>query len=85
MAIWKKQSETIKGERGEKTIIYMPQGMRGAWIESRKQAIPHANGLGYWMHTTYYVCQFGKPDLERYTLKDAKAAAEALMEGDGRT
>lgn len=79
MATWKKQSETITGERGEKTIVYMADGVR-AWIESRKLAIPHANREGYWMHTSYYVCRTDGVIKEYITLKDAKAAAEALME-----
>ena len=60
---------------GEKTITYKAQGI-DAWIESRKEAIPHANRGGVWMHTTYCACWPGGDVLEYSTLRDAKEAVE---------
>lgn len=77
MARWEQRSVRIYGEYGEKTITYKAQGI-DAWIESRKVAVPHANGQGVWMHTTYFVCQPDGSEKEYYTLKDAKEAAEMI-------
>lgn len=45
-------------------------------IESRKRAIPHANGVGVWYHTTYFVIRPDGTEKEYQRLSDAKEAAE---------
>ena len=73
MSAWKQAGKTIKGT-GEKTISYEKAGNPNR-IESRKVRIPHANGEGYWFHTTYWVIG---PDGEKEYWKrsDAEEAAE---------
>ena len=48
-------------------------------IESRKRHIPHANGVGYWDHTTYWVVKGFEDVKECYSLADAKEYAEQLL------
>lgn len=52
-------------------------------IESRKRHIPHANGVGTWDHTTYFVVADGEDLKELYSLADAKAWAEGYAEKSG--
>ena len=62
------------------TVEYRPVGVRmNVSVESRKRHIPHANKLGTWDHTSYFVLVDGKDVKERWTLKDAKAYAEDLI------
>ncbi len=75
MARWTQHSIRIYGKYGEKTIVYKAPGI-DAWIESRKKVVPHANGAGVWMHTTYFVVQPDGSEKEYWKLSDAKAAAE---------
>lgn len=75
MARWYQHGIRISGKDGEKTITYKAQGVR-AWIESRKKAVPHANGEGVWMHTTYFVVHGDGTEQEYWKLSDAKEAAE---------
>lgn len=75
MAKWTQTGIRISGKYGEKTITYKAQGL-DAWIESRKKAVPHANGIGVWMHTTYFVVQPDGSEKEYWKLSDAKKAAE---------
>ena len=50
----------------------------GYTIESRMRHIPHANGVGTWDHTTYFLIKNGEELKELYSLKDAKEYAEKL-------
>lgn len=75
MGNWKKTSKTVN-EEGT-TVRYELPGTVLA-IESRKRHIPHANGIGTWDHTTYFVIVYGEAIKECYSLKDAKEYAEAL-------
>lgn len=50
-------------------------------VESRKRKIPHANRVGFWEHTTYWVVVNGADYKERYSLADAKRTAEELIPG----
>lgn len=59
------------------TIIYQAEGMP-IQIESRKRHIPHANGIGTWDHTSYFVFVEGRQVAEKMTLRDAKAYAEEV-------
>lgn len=76
MAVWRQQGVWIYGKYGEKTITYTADGI-GARIESRKKAVPHANGNGVWMHTTYFVVQPDGSEKEYWKLSDAKEAAKS--------
>lgn len=76
MAPWIKTGKTIN-TNGEKTIRYESFRCQNV-IESRKRAIPHANGSGYWFKTTYFVIQPDGTEMERWTLADAKKVAEQL-------
>ena len=65
---WEKTGRVVKSN-GESTVTYS----NGQWtIESRKRHVPHANGVGYWTHTTYWVLVDGVEVVEKYSLKDAK-------------
>lgn len=68
---WKKTGRSVKAN-GESITYYS----NGAYqIESRKKAIPHANGrTGCWMHTTYFLIRPDGTEKEYYSLKDAKEA-----------
>ena len=71
--IWKKLGKTVSAEGT--TVIYEAAGT-GYRIESRKRHIPHANGIGTWDHTTYFVLLNGKELREEYSLRRAKEWAE---------
>ena len=72
---WIKTGKEVKGT-GESTVYY--ESNDGQFeIQSRKKAIPHANGIGHWMHTTYFLIHDGKEE-EYDLLCRAKEAAENL-------
>ena len=73
---WQKTGRTVKAN-GESTTVYDSVPARYT-IESRKRAIKHANGVGYWMHTTYFLTDGTGWEKEFYSLKDAKDAAEKM-------
>ena len=75
MAKWMQTGIHISGKNGEKTITYKAPHIY-AWIESRKKAVPHADGIGVWMHTTYFVVRPDGSEKEYWKLSDAKKAAE---------
>lgn len=72
---WVKTGRTVNAEGT--TITYAAQGT-GITIESRKRHIPHANGVGTWDHTSYWILKDGKELKEKMTLTDAKEYAEGL-------
>lgn len=74
---WIKTGRTVKAN-GESTVVYTAKGAEWLTIESRKRAIPHANGVGFWMHTSFWVRVNGQDVKQRFSLKDAKAWAERL-------
>ena len=76
--IWKKAGVQL-GMNGEKTITYRADGC-AAEIESRRRAIPHANGEGVWYHTTYAVLYPDGAGREFQRLRDAQADAERWRE-----
>ncbi len=62
------------------TITYEVPGTT-LTIESRKKHIPHANGIGTWDHTTYFVIdEYGAELAEKYSLKDAVIFAAQVKE-----
>lgn len=75
---WYQAAKTIKGN-GERTILYKCAGSR-CMIESRRKAVPHADGRGVWFHTTYFLIRPDGTEKEFYKLSDAKQAAETEAE-----
>lgn len=73
--IWKRTGRIVSKEGT--TTIYHAAG-KGIEIESWKRHIPHANGVGTWDHTTYWVKLDGKDVIEKHSLADAKEYAEQL-------
>ena len=74
MAPWIKTETTIRTD-GEKVIRYESSRNQNA-IESRKEAIPHADGRGVWYHTSYFLIRPDGTEKEYWTLAAAKEAAE---------
>ena len=70
--VWRKVRRTISA--AGTTIVY--EGPSGYSIESRKRHIPHANGIGSWDYTSYFVLKDGVELAERHSLADAKEYAE---------
>ena len=79
-----------ENDAGEVTIEYAPEGSIHTFkdldvrIQSRKRAIPHANGSGVWFHTSYFVIVIGKYETEFWSLREAKAAAERIIFAEER-
>lgn len=76
MISWKRTGKT-ENEEGT-TITYVGEGTT-LKIESRKRHIPHANGVGTWDHTSYWVMNGQTEIKERYSLADAKEYAERML------
>ena len=77
MITWTKMGRTVSAEGT--TIEYAGLGT-SLTIESRKRKIPHANGSGFWWHTSYFVLDNGRELKEKYSLRDAKEYSEKLKE-----
>lgn len=77
MIKWEKISRTVSYEGT--TIVYAAAATPYT-IESRKRHIKHANGIGTWDHTTYYVLKDGEEIAFKMSLGDAKEYAEAQIE-----
>lgn len=75
MIKWTKYGKRVDAEGT--TIFYKGNGTN-LTIESRKRHIPHANGIGTWDHTSYWVLRDGAEIAEKQSLGDAKQYAEAL-------
>lgn len=75
---WVKTGKTVTKQCT--TITYAAEGT-GYTVESRKQQIPHTNGIGTWEFTSYVVQLDGADLAEKYSFKAAKQFAEQLMEG----
>ena len=74
MSNWKQTEKTVKGN-GEKTITYEKAGNPNK-IQSRKVPIQHANGVGFWFHTSYWVIRQDGSEKEYWKRIDAENAAE---------
>lgn len=74
MSNWQQVAKTIKAT-GEKTITYQKAGNSNI-IESRKVRIPHANGIGFWFHTNYWLIMPDGSEKEYWKRIDAEKAAE---------
>jgi len=82
MLKWEKVgTEIFHGELGEaaKNITYRADGTDYE-IQSRKRGVKHANGIGFWYHTTYWIMKDGKDLAEHYTMQRAKEKVELRME-----
>ena len=76
---WTKVGKTV-GAEGT-TIVYASKEAPFL-IESRKRHIPHANGSGFWDHTTYYVIDPQRcVEREFWSLGDAKEFVEKARGG----
>lgn len=71
---WKRYGRVVRSDGCSTTIYHSDEG--GLKIESRRRPIPHANGVGYWMYTSYYLIQADGSEKEYHSLADAKEAAE---------
>ena len=71
--IWSLVSRCVNSEGTTNT--YQLHGT-GITIQSRKRHIPHANGIGTWDHTSYWVLSDGVELKEKMRLMDAKELAE---------
>ena len=79
MLKWKRVGKHVDKEGT--AIIYEAQDTKYPLsIESRKKHIPHANGIGTWDHTSYFVQFFERDVAEEYSLRDAKEYAEKYYE-----
>ena len=77
---WIKTCKTVKVGSGT-TITYRLEGTPYT-VESRKRPIPHANGVGTWDHTSYFVLKDGVEVIQQHTLRAAQACAEDLYNRD---
>ena len=76
MMKWIKAGKTVIVGKGT-TTTYRLEGTPYT-VESRKRPIPHANGVGTWDHTSYFVLKDGAEVAEKFTLGRAKEYAEML-------
>ena len=74
---WVKTGKVVSVSNGT-TITYRLEGTPYT-VESRKRAIPHANGSGTWNHTSYFVLKDGAEMAEKHTLAKAKEYVEAML------
>lgn len=66
-------------KNGMRTIRYTADDSRFE-IESRRRRIPHANGEGYWYHTSYFLIDVNTGFEREYMRLDAaKKAAEEML------
>lgn len=72
--IWDKIGRNVNAEGT--TTTYQLRGTQMI-VQSRKRHIPHANGVGTWDHTSYFVLWKGHDVKEFMSLTDAKDYAEA--------
>lgn len=78
MRKWIKTGKVVSAS-GSTTITYRLDGTPYT-VESRKRPIPHANRIGTWDHTSYFVLKDGVEVAEKHTLGHAKEYADALYE-----
>lgn len=74
MSAWSKDAATLR-DNGGKIIRYTAPGNPNV-IESRKEPIPHANGVGFWYHTSYFLIRPDGTEYEFNTMNAARLAAE---------
>lgn len=74
---WIKTGRSIHGD-GSAETRYEAAGT-GFMIESRKRPIPHANGIGSWMYTSFFLIFPDGHEKKYNRLSDAKEVAESFM------
>jgi len=74
---WIKTSRTVHAD-GSAETRYEAAGTCYA-VESRKRPIPHANGVGSWMYTSFFLIFPDGHEKKYNRLSDAKEAAESFM------
>lgn len=72
-----------KYEDGSEMVRYEAEGCAYA-IESRRRPIRHANGIGSWLYTSYWLISPDGSEKEYHRLQDAKKAAEKRTEKNER-
>lgn len=72
---WARVGRSVSAEGS--TTTYQGVGSN-LTIESRKRHIPHANGIGTWDYTSYFVLKDGKEIKELHSLRDAKEYADKM-------
>ncbi len=72
-----------KYEDGSAMVRYEAEGCAYA-IESRRRPIRHANGIGSWLYTSYWLISTDGTEKEFHSLQDAKEAAEKRMKENER-
>lgn len=77
---WIKTCRTVSVSQGT-TITYRLEGTPYT-VESRKRPIPHANRVGTWDHTSYFVLKDGAEITEKHSLSRAKELAVELYTRD---
>ena len=75
---WEKIDRTVNSEGT--TITYRAASSPYLIVQSRKRHVPHANGVGTWDFTSYFVIRNGNELKQLYSLKDAKKWAEKYEE-----
>lgn len=73
MIRWEKTATEIDG--GNKTIRYDSPDTP-LIIESRRREIPHANGIGTWQYTEYFLIYPDGEEIKYHRMKEAKTSAE---------
>ena len=68
---------TTNHDDGSRTIRYVSPGTH-IMIESRRRPVKHANGIGSWMSTSYFVITPDGKEKEFWKLQLAKDAAERM-------
>ena len=74
---WIKTGKTVSAEG---TTITYQEDKGDLVIVSRKRHIHHANGIGTWDYTSYWLLQRNKEIKEFHALKDAREYAEKYKE-----
>ena len=74
---WIKTSRTVHADGSAETRY--EAGGTDFVIESRKRPIPHANGVGSWMYTSFFLIFPDGHEKKYNRLSDAKEAAESFM------
>lgn len=74
--MWKRTGKEVS--KGKTVNIYRDEARENPYtVESRKEALPHANGEGVWYKTFYWVVSPEGEDVKMfYSLKEAKMCAE---------
>lgn len=78
MATWTKTNKEDLGN-GEYNITWTIPGTERWKIISKRRLIPHANGEGAWLHTSYWVRYPDGSEEEFYLMVRAKMAVEEAI------